>query len=118
MMHCLLWQNHRQSMTNASYQSTTSQSRKLVTKPERKVSAPLNIWSITASTTAAIRQNASFAAMTFGCVDFFDKPIRAAVFALHIEAAAKNSTGTQHTENLPVCRLLVRKGVKPVEGQH
>ena len=56
--------------------------------------------------------------MTFGCVDFFDKPIRAAVFALHIEAAAKNSTGTQHTENLPVCRLLVRKGVKPVEGQH
>lgn len=63
--HSLLWQNHRQSMTSASYQSTTSQSRELVTKPDRNISALLNMQRITASAIAVIRQNANFAVMTF-----------------------------------------------------
>ena len=44
-----------------------------------------------------------------------DKPIRPLVLALHIEASAECSAGSQDPENLPISGLLVRKSVKAVQ---
>ena len=47
-----------------------------------------------------------------------DKPIRPLVLALHIEASAECSAGSQDPENLPISGFLVRKSMKAVQRQN
>ena len=46
-----------------------------------------------------------------------DQPVGSSAFSGDIETAAEGSAGLQHPENLPIGSLLVREGVKAVEGQ-
>ena len=54
----------------------------------------------------------------FGLVEMADEPVGPFAAALHIKAAAEGPAAFQYAEGLPVRRLLVREGVKAVEGQH